>query len=323
VQRLRFPAAILAFGLLAAACSSDDQPQATGSSGSTSQITAIMASVDLYAGDPQRVALGLITADNHFVSFGQVDVSFSMVGSAAQPASPKPGPTASATFVPTYGTPVTAHVPEVTNPNEGRGIYEADDVTFDTAGFWVADVTADIEGLGRQTAQASFAVQDRPQLPAPGDPAMKTDSLTVDSKGVPKAAIDSRAANTGTIPDPELHGSTIAQAIRQGRPALVVFATPVFCVSRFCGPVVNMVEDLERRYTDRAVFIHVEIWKDFDQKVANDAAIQWLQMPNGDMTEPWLFLIGADGTIADRWSSMWSEQEVADELQALPPMKQG
>lgn len=319
--RLRVPAFVLTFGLLATACSSDDQSPPTGATGAGSQITAIMASVDLYAGDPQRVAIGLVTADNRLVSFGSVDLAFSMVGSAAQTSSPQPGPTATATFVPTFGTPDRGGSPVVTSPNEGRGVYEAEDVEFDTPGFWVADVTADVEGLGRQTAQASFAVQKRPQLPAPGDRAMKTDTLTVDSKGVPKAAIDSRAANTGKIPDPELHEWTIAQAIDQGRPALVVFATPVFCISRFCGPVVNMVEDLARRYDDRAVFIHVEIWKDFQNKVLNDAPKQWLQMPNGDLTEPWLFLIGADGTIQDRWSSMWSEQEVAAELEALPPMK--
>src|SRR5262245_55229309 len=312
---------VLAFGLLAAACSSDDQPQATGSSGSGSKITAIMASVDLYAGDPQRVSIGLITPDNHLVSFGTADLAFSMIGSAAEATSPKPGPTATATFVPTFGTPDQGGGPIVTNPNEGRGVYEAEDVVFDTPGFWVANVTADVQGMGRQTAQASFAVQEHPQLPAPGDKAMKTDTLTVHSKGVPIAAIDSRAGNTGKIPDPELHQTTIAQAIQQGRPALVVFATPVFCISRFCGPVVNMVEDLERRYTDRAAFIHVEIWKDYNKQVLNDAAIQWLQTPNGDLTEPWLFLIGADGTIADRWSSMWSEKEVAAELQALPPTK--
>ena len=317
--RLRLLPAVLALGLLTAACSSDDQ-SSTGPTGG-SQIAAIMASVDLYAGDPQRVALGLITPDNHFVSFGSVEVAFSMVGSAEEATSPQPGPNVKASFVPTFGTPDRANGPVVTNPNEGRGVYEAQDVVFDAPGFWVADVTADVQGLGTQTAQASFAVQERPQLPAPGDDAMKTDTLTADSKGVPKAAIDSRAANTGKIPDPELHEWTIARAIAQGRPALVVFATPLFCVSRFCGPVTNMVEDLAHRYRDRAVFIHVEIWKDFDKKVLNDAPKEWLQTPNGDLTEPWLFLIGADGAIQDRWSSMWSEQEVADELEALPRMK--
>ena len=279
-------------------------------------MVAVAASVDLYTKDPQRVDLGLVMPDNSLVSFGTVDVAFSLVGGAGHP-----GPTATATFVPTFGTPERSDGPVVTQPNEGRGVYEATDVVFDTPGVWVADVTADVKGLGPQTAQASFAVQEQPSLPAPGDRAQPTENLTVDSKGVPLAAIDSRAASTGTIPDPELHEWTIARAIARGRPALVVFATPVFCVSRFCGPVTEMVEDLSRRYADRAVFIHIEIWKDYDQQVLNQAALDWLQMPNGDLTEPWLFLIGADGTIADRWSSMWSEAEVQTELEALPPMR--
>jgi hypothetical protein len=321
VSPIRTLTALLSLGLLTAACSSDDQPPPpTDASRNGSGMVAVAASVDLYTGDPQRVDLGLVMPDNSFVSFGTVDVAFSLVGDAAQ-ASERPGPTATAVFVPTFGTPERSSRPVVTQPNEGRGVYEATDVVFDTAGVWVAEVTADVQGLGPQTAQASFAVQEHPTLPAPGDRAQRTRNLTLHSKGVPVAAIDSRAAAKGTIPDPELHEWTIARAIAEGRPALVVFATPVFCVSRFCGPVTEMVEDLSRRYDDRAVFIHVEIWKDFENQVLNRAALDWLQTPNGDLTEPWLFLIGADGTIVDRWSSMWSEREVETELEALPPMK--
>jgi hypothetical protein len=322
VSRSRTIAAILALGVLTAACSSGDgeAPPPTGPTGNSSGMVAVAASTDLYRGDPQRVAFGLIMPDNSLVSFGTVDVAFSLVGDAAGSTAPEPGPTATATFVPTFGTPGDASGPVVTSPTEGRGVYEAADVVFDAAGFWVAEVTADIEGLGPQTAQATFAVLEHPALPAPGDEAPRTENLTVDSKGVPLAAIDSRAANTGSIPDPELHEWTIARAIQQGRPALVVFATPVFCVSRFCGPVTEMVEELAHRYDDRAVFIHVEIWEEHDTRV-NQAALDWLQAPNGDLTEPWLFLIGADGRVVDRWSSMWSEAEVEAELQALPQMK--
>ena len=315
VAPTRTLAALLSLGLLAAACSSDN-PAPTGPTGNSSGMVAVAASVDLYTKDPQRVDLGLVMPDNSLVSFGTVDVAFSLVGTGAQA-----GMTATATFVPTFGTPERSDGPVVTQPNEGRGVYEATDVVFDTAGVWLAEVTADVNGLGPQTAQTSFAVQEQPSLPAPGDRAQPTENLTVDSNGVPLAAIDSRAASKGSIPDPELHEWTIARAIAEGRPALVVFATPVFCVSRFCGPGTEMVEDLSRRYADRAVFIHIEIWKDFQKQVLNQAALDWLQLPNGDLTEPWLFLIGADGTIADRWSSMWSEAEVQTELEALPPMR--
>src|SRR4029453_10369454 len=262
VAPIRTLSALLSIGLPAGACSADAPPPATGASGNTSGMVAVAASVDLYTGDPQRVDLGLVMPDNSLVSFGTVDVSFSLVGDAAKTSEP-PGPTATAVFVPTYGMPERSGRPLVTQPNEGRGVYEATDVVFDTAGVWVAEVTADVQELGPQTAQASFAVQEHPSLPAPGDLAQPTENLTVHSKGVPLPASRSRPALKGPIPDPELHGWTIARAVQEGRPALVVFATPVFCVSRFCGPVTEMVEDLSRRYDARAVFIHVEIWKDY------------------------------------------------------------
>jgi len=89
-------------------------------------------------------------------------------------------------------------------------------------------------------------------------------------------------------------------------------------VSRFCGPVTDMIQDLAGSYGDRAEFVHVEIWEDFDTQTLNQAAVDWLQLPSGDLTEPWLFLVGADGVIVDRWSSLWSQAEIEASLDALP-----
>lgn len=321
MRSARLAAALLALGLLAAACGSG-----TGTTGPTaptspdrSRIVAIVASVDLYTGAPQRLTVGLVTNDERFVSYGTARFAFSYLGTAEQPQQPAPGPSARATFVPTYGSEGPGgDVPRVTLPSEARGVYQASGVTFDRAGFWRVDVEVDVEELGAQSATATFAVAEEPALPAPGDPAPATENLTLASKGVPEAAIDSRVVTEGKVPDPELHRWTIARAIAEGRPALVVFSTPVYCLSRFCGPVTDMVQDLAHRYRDRAVFIHVEVWKDYEAQQLNDAAAQWLRMPNGDLTEPWLFLIGPDGRIVDRWSSLWSEREVAAALEALP-----
>ena len=186
VRPIRTLTALLSLGLLAAACSSDDQPPGpTGSSGNPSGMVAVAASVDLYTRDPQRVDLGLVMPDNSFVSFGTVDVAFSLLGDAAD-AGAQPGPTATADVRPDLRDPRAFERPVVTQPNEGRGVYEATDVVFDTAGVWVAEVTADVEGLGPQTAQASFAVQEHPTLPAPGDRA-RTDQE-------PHRRIEGRAA---------------------------------------------------------------------------------------------------------------------------------
>jgi hypothetical protein len=303
------------------ACSSDGggTPEATETQ-QGGQVAAAMASSDLYVGAPQRVAIGLILPDQRLISFGSVDLAFSYVGTAQEPSEPQPGPSAVGVYLPTPGTPDEPTGPSPTLPSEARGVYQAEDVAFDRAGFWQVDVTADVEGLGVQRARTTFPVLDDPAYPAPGEPALETENLTMDSTDAPVGAIDSRAATEGEVPDPELHGWTIARAIEEGRPALVVFSTPVFCVSQFCGPVTDVVSGLASRYDDRAVFVHVEIWREYQQQVINQAAADWLYR-EGNLTEPWLYLIGADGTILDRWATLFRRDEVAAALAALPRMK--
>jgi hypothetical protein len=67
------------------------------------------------------------------------------------------------------------------------------------------------------------------------------------------------------------------------------------------------------------VFIHIEIYHDQVKNEINQAAADWLYR-NGDLREPWLYLIGADGKILDRWGVLWNPDEVGAELRALPPM---
>jgi hypothetical protein len=308
--------AILALGFVLASCGSDgDGPSAPDDA----EVVAAMASTDHYVGAPQRVLFGLILADQRLVSFGSVDVTFSYVGTPEQPIDPEPGASAVAVYLPTPGTPEGSGRAAVTLPSEGRGVYQAEDVTFDRAGFWQLDVTADVETLGVRRASRTFAVLDEPAYPAPGEDAPLTTNLTVESDA-PAAALDSRAAEGGEVPDPELHEWTIARAIRRGRPALVLFATPAFCASRFCGPVTDVVSEMAGSYGDRAVFIHVEIWNDFERQAINEAAAEWL-FRDGNLTEPWTFLIGSDGTIVDRWATLFREDEVRAALEALPPMQ--
>jgi hypothetical protein len=305
--------------LVATACTSGGTPDPTTPAPSQ-QLHAEVASTDLYVGAPQRVGVGMFFADESTLSFGTAAFVFAFTGTAESPTKPKPGPEATAGYVPTPGTPTgNGRGPAVTLPSQARGIYVAENVLFDRAGFWTVTVTADVQGRGTLTSVTTFPVAQEPALPAPGQPALATDNLTMRSKGVPKAAIDSRYANDGTIPDPELHQITIAEALKRHEPALVVFSTPVYCISRFCGPVTDVVDALSKHYGDRAVFIHIEIYRDFQQQVINQAAADWL-LRNGDLTEPWLYLIGADGTILDRWSSLWTRGQVAAELEQLPPL---
>src|SRR3546814_4517134 len=78
----------------------------------------------------------------------------------------------------------------------------------------------------------------------------------------------------GSGPDPELHQLTVADAVATGRLTMVVVSTPVFCVSRFCGPITDSVQELAAPYGDRANFVHIEVWRDFERNKLNRGAAE-------------------------------------------------
>lgn len=315
---------LVLLALAAAAVSCTPGSAGTDGGGLDTTFSAQMASTWHYAGDPQRVQIGVAASDANgirFVTQGTIDIVFAYLGADGS-AAPELGPTATADYVPVPGTDASGDAPAIVSG--ARGVYEAEDVTFDQAGIWRATLSLEIDGVARELT-TDFEVRETSEIPAPGMPAPATENLTMDSKVRP-GAIDSMADGGGEIPDPELHQWTIADAIDQGRPALVLFGTPAYCESQFCGPEVTELQRLAAGYADRAVFIHVEIWKNFNAQpqAINRGAADWLlrTLPDGspEMTEPWLYLIGADGIIADRWGSLFDTSEVAAALEALPPM---
>jgi hypothetical protein len=125
------------------------------------------------------------------------------------------------------------------------------------------------------------------------------------------------AAGSGTIPDPELHQTPVAKALKADKPTVLLFSTPVYCVSQFCGPVTQTIAELEREYGEKAAFIHVEVWRDYDNTELNTAFDKWVNK-NSNGHEPWVFTIGADGKVAARWDNVPDRAEIESWLQGLP-----
>jgi len=309
-----------ALALLAAGCSGSEPAPSGGESGGA-QLTAEVASFDLAAGTPGRFIVGVSLFDSSgqlAVTGGSVDLSFSFLGQG-QATGSEPYRDATATFLPIPGAAGPFEdQPVAESASSGRGVYSVSEFEFDRAGFWEVEVSADVGDRGSMTATAAFEVLPEPLVPAAGDPAPRSENLTIDTKDAPEEAIDSRAA-TGGIPDEELHRTTVAEAIRAGHPALVVVATPVYCVSKFCGPVTDMVQELAADYGDRAEFIHIEVWRDFQGQVVNKAAADWI-LREDSLLEPWVFLVGADGRVAARWDNVATRQEIEPLLEDLPPL---
>lgn len=319
-------ALVLALALVAAACGgggggreggADGADRAGGAgtgNGAGGDVVAQVASYEVVSGRPQRLIVGLVREgdDPKLVSFGEVGFSLRYLGTRQRPLQPpRPGPQVKATFRPLPGQHVdpASPGPRLVDPSQGVGVYGVDSLVLDEAGFWEVEVTADLSGTPTRAASA-FEVLAAPVVPAPGQPAPRTHNPLPGAAGVNPKAVDSRFAEGEPLPDPELHTTTVADAIAAGRPVMVVVSTPVYCQSRFCGPVTDSVQALARRFGDRMAFVHIEVWEDFEAQKLNPAAKEWIAPPGADAREPWIFLVGADGIVVDRWDNVATDTDL-------------
>jgi hypothetical protein len=96
-------------------------------------------------------------------------------------------------------------------------------------------------------------------------------------------------------------------------PIVLLFATPQFCVSRVCGPVVDVAEQLKQLYGDKVAFIHMEIYTDNDPNKPVRPQVQAFHLP----TEPWLFAIGRNGKIEDEIDGAFGVEELTRVVKGL------
>ncbi|MBW3621450.1 MAG: hypothetical protein KY461_14490, partial [Actinobacteria bacterium] len=97
-------------------------------------------------------------------------------------------------------------------------------------------------------------------------------------------------------PDCGMHGISLDTALAEGAPAVLVISTPKYCATRICGPVVDVVMQVrEETGRDDVRFIHAEVFKDAGNTPTD--VVTELQLP----TEPWTFVIAADGTLSERF----------------------
>jgi len=101
---------------------------------------------------------------------------------------------------------------------------------------------------------------------------------------------------------------SVAGTLAEHRPFVVTFATPKFCTSRTCGPVVDVVDAVRRQFASSPVrFIHVEVFQDNDPaKGYNRWMKQW-----GLRSEPWTFVVGRDGRVKAKFEGSVSASELA------------
>lgn len=304
------------------ACSnarSSNADGATAGNGGPDELFAETASFETIIGRPQRVMVGITTGDGRVLHGGQVRFTFAPVDTTT-----KVTPfSVDAPFlaVPRSATPPTAVA--IGSASDGIGVYAANPVSFPAPGFWT--ITVDVALAKKQRLETAVEVLTSPRVPAPGEVAPKTNNPIQASADLPLEAIDSRSGPTGLadLADPVLHRESVASVLAAGRPCVVIVSTPAFCVSKFCGPLTDIVNDIANDYAagtpaqQRVGFVHLEVWRSFEKNDVNRSAAEWILKREAAGNEPWIFLIDATGTITDRWDNLVSEGDLRAAIAAL------
>ena len=124
--------------------------------------------------------------------------------------------------------------------------------------------------------------------------------------------------SSAAAPNPAFYEMSLAQAIANGKPTVLLFATPAFCQTRFCGPAYELTDELQQRYGHTVNFVHVEVYTGLPDPAANNWEVAPAMQIFGLTTEPWLYLIDSEGTIVYRVEGIFTTAEVERHLQALP-----
>jgi hypothetical protein len=96
-------------------------------------------------------------------------------------------------------------------------------------------------------------------------------------------------------------------------PIVLLFATPKFCQSRVCGPVVDVAEQVKHENEGKAAFIHMEIFRGNDPAKGPNAQVRAFGLPS----EPWMFAIDKDGYIRDAIEGAFGVEALTEALEKV------
>jgi hypothetical protein len=187
-----------------------------------------------------------------------------------------------------------------TDPDSAHGVYVAD-VPFPRNGKYAVLAVAQLDGRLVASDPYEMKAGSKGNLPpGPGDKAPVIHTLTPADVAGNLSKIDTRLP-----PAESLLKDDFADVVGK-KPVVLTFATPQLCQSRVCGPVVDVVAQVQAKVGDKVSFIHQEIYKDNDVS----KGLRPQLVPYHLQTEPWTFVIDRSGVISERFEGAFSPGEL-------------
>ena len=192
------------------------------------------------------------------------------------PAKTEPPPTA-----PRFEARTTAE-----DPDAASVVYSAE-LPLPSNGKYLLAALVEEGGEIGGTLLASANVGEFSAIPRPGQRAPLIHTPTAQDVGGDLSKITTR------VPPEAMNEVDYAEALGK-EPIMLLFATPQFCQSRVCGPVVDLAEEADATHDDQVRFIHMEIYNENDPSKFVRPQVRAFHLPS----EPWLFAIDREGMVA-------------------------
>ena len=276
---------VLGFGIFLAACAAPTLSPTPDNSAPT-EVQVAVATGDILPGSP-RLPLVLFDGPHPITDAQSVQVT---VFDLATPSAPRAGWSGPATAYADYEIPYWVAYPQL--PRAGR---------------WGLNLQITKADGSSTQAQLTVQVVEKVDSPNVGDTPPASHNRTLATEP------DIAKLTSDISPEPGLYQLTVADALTSGKPTVVTFATPAFCTSRLCAPVVDSVKAVYADLKDSVNFIHIEVYKDFGPPpVYADEMDEWRLQ-----SEPWTFVMDRAGKVVARLGGPVSPAELRSVLEPL------
>lgn len=182
--------------------------------------------------------------------------------------------------------------------------------SFEAPGVY--DVELSWNGGALQSAVQAFAPEEVALL-QPGAAMPEIDTPTIDDP----RGVDPICTRGETCP---FHEVTLADALADGSPTVLVVSTPGFCQTAVCGPMLELLIEAHGQRPGGFSAVHAEVY-DNPQALATGAAVPTEIMDATGLTqagfEPSMFFIDADGVLAERLDNVVDRSEMNEALDRL------
>ena len=259
-------------------------------------------------GGSQVSPFAVIASSNGNIGVGDQRVLFALVDPGTDEFLASEDRAATVTLRDQNGSPIETYAMFFVETVAARGLYGAN-IFIPEAGTYQATIDAD--GLDTAGPVGLVTTAD-PTVIQVGEPAPL--SVTRTATEYPDLSVISSDPD----PDPEMYRLSVDEAVSNGAPALVVFATPAWCSSQTCWPLLAQIKTLRAEWSG-VDFVHVEVYDDIQVATPEDLVTVESVAEWGLPAEPWVFVMDSRGVVAGSFEGAATDEELNTALEAVTP----